>query len=387
MKNKKVIRLFTAMLAMVLCMTAFSVTAFAGGGEGEPYYTETAGTEADPGEDAEAPVVTVTDGEDTADDSAEAGGDALDQLTELLGGLGTVTVTEDGILFTPDLEGLEPLRTGTVTTCGGNLNVRTGAGLDNDAFTQLPNGAQVEVIGTEGEWVKVLLPEKEGYVHSDYLTITDTGSFSLSLDGTDLSALLELFGSGLSGGGGTALTPDGNLSLIDDLGGTSSGKQFITVETKGGNVFYLIIDRDDEGTQTVHFLNQVDEADLLALMEDGEVQEVPAVCTCTEKCQAGAVDTSCEVCAVNMAECAGAEPEVEPEPEPEEEKSGGMGALALVLVLVVLGGGGAFAYIKFIRPKQASKASADPDDYDFADEEEYINEDEPEPEEETEDTK
>ena len=290
------------------------------------------------------------------------------------------------ILFTPDTEKWETRQTGTVTTCGGSLNVRTGAGLDNDAFTQLPDGAQVEVIGTEGEWVKVLLPEREGYVHSDYLTITDTGSFSLSLDGTDLSALLELFASGLSGGGGAALTPDGNLSLIDDLGGTSSGKQFITVETKGGNVFYLIIDRDDEGAQTVHFLNQVDEADLLALMEDGEAQEAPAVCTCTEKCQAGAVNTSCEVCAVNMAECAGAEPEPEPEPEPEAEKSGGMGALALVLALVVLGGG-AFAYIKFIRPKQASKVSADPDDYDFADEEEYINEDEPEPEEEMEDTK
>ena len=298
-----------------------------------------------------------------------------------------MTVTEDGILFTPDTEKWETRQTGTVTTCGGSLNVRTGAGLDNDAFTQLPDGAQVEVIGTEGEWVKVLLPEREGYVHSDYLTITDTGSFSLSLDGTDLSALLELFASGLSGGGGAALTPDGNLSLIDDLGGTSSGKQFITVETKGGNVFYLIIDRDDEGAQTVHFLNQVDEADLLALMEDGEAQEAPAVCTCTEKCQAGAVNTSCEVCALNMAECAGAEPEPEPEPEPEAEKSGGMGALALVLALVVLGGGGAFAYIKFIRPKQASKVSADPDDYDFADEEEYINEDEPEQEDETEDTK
>ena len=279
----------------------------------------------------------------------------------------------------------ETKQIGTVTTNGGNLNVRTGAGLDNDAFTQLPDGAQVEVIGTEGEWVKVLLPEREGYVHSDYLTITDTGSFSLSLDGMNLSALLELFASGFSGGGGAALTPDGNLSLIDDLGGASSGKQFITVETKGGNVFYLIIDRDDDGAQTVHFLNQVDEADLLALMEDGEAQEAPAVCTCTEKCQAGAVNTSCEVCAVNMAECAGAEPESEPEPEPEE-KSGGMGALALVLVLVVLGGGGAFACIKFIRPKQASKASADPDDYDFADEEEYINEDALDPE-ETEETK
>ena len=178
MKNKKIIRLFTAMLAVVLCTTAFAVPAFAGGGEGEPYYTETAGTEADPAEDAEAPEVTITDeedpaGDDSADNNTEADGDTLDQITELLGGLGTVTVTEDGILFTPDTEKWETQQTGTVTTCGGNLNVRTGAGLDNDAFTQLPDGAQVEVIGTEGEWVKVLLPEREGYVHSDYLTITD----------------------------------------------------------------------------------------------------------------------------------------------------------------------------------------------------------------------
>ena len=44
MKNKKIIRLFTAALAVALCATAFAVPAFAGGGEGEPYYTETAGT-------------------------------------------------------------------------------------------------------------------------------------------------------------------------------------------------------------------------------------------------------------------------------------------------------------------------------------------------------
>ncbi len=54
MKNKKIIRLFTAALAVALCATAFAVPAFAGGGDGEPYYTETAGTEADPAEDAEA---------------------------------------------------------------------------------------------------------------------------------------------------------------------------------------------------------------------------------------------------------------------------------------------------------------------------------------------
>mgnify|MGYP000697777180 CR=1 FL=1 len=42
MKNKKIIRLFTAALAVALCATAFAVPAFAGGGDGEPYYTETA---------------------------------------------------------------------------------------------------------------------------------------------------------------------------------------------------------------------------------------------------------------------------------------------------------------------------------------------------------
>ena len=191
---------------MALCATAFAVPAFAGGGEGEPYYTE---TEADLTEDDGTPEITVSDDEDTAGgDNAEAGGDTLNQLTELLGSLGTVTVTEDGILFTPNLEGLEPLRTGTVTTCGGNLNVRTGAGLDNDAFTQLPDwgaGRSHRHRGRMGQGASAgagglcsfRLPDHHG----------TTGSFSLSLDGTDLSALLELFASGLSGGGGAAADP------------------------------------------------------------------------------------------------------------------------------------------------------------------------------------
>ena len=118
------------------------------------------------------------------------------------------------------------------------------------------------------------------------------------------------------GGGGAALTPDGNLTLIDDIGSaTAAGKQFITVESKNGNVFYLIIDRDDDGEETVHFLNQVDEADLLALTEDGQAAETPIVCTCTEKCAAGAVDTSCPVCKTNMSECTGKEAAAESEPD------------------------------------------------------------------------
>lgn len=72
-----------------------------------------------------------------------------------------------------------------------------------------------------------------------------------------------------------AITPDGNLTLVDDFSGeTTAGKQFVTIVTKNGNYFYLIIDRDDNGKETVHFLNQVDESDLLSLMDEEEIESL-----------------------------------------------------------------------------------------------------------------
>lgn len=161
------------------------------------------------------------------------------------------------------------------------------------------------------------------------------------------------------------LTPEGNAALVDDFGGN---KQLITVTTKSGNYFYILIDRANEDKETaVHFLNQVDEADLMALMEDGQVkEEPPALCNCTEKCEAGAVNTACPVCSMDKGRCTGKAPELPAEtPEPEKEKSGGLNPAALILLLVLLGGGGAFAYFKFIKNKPKTNSPGNPDDYDY----------------------
>ena len=346
MKNKHMIRKLAVLLAVMLCMTVFSTVAFASDGDATP----TSETQTEP------------------TDSADIAGDDISELISALFSSMLGDTEESG-------------KTGTVTTNGGKLNVRTGAGLDNYAFTQLPNGTVVEVVGTDGDWYMIRLPEKIGYVYSGYMTLSDTGgendsNVSFSIDPDKLSELFEQL---MGGSGGPALTPDGNLSLIDDIGSsTRSGKQFITVETRNGNVFYLIIDRDDEGEETVHFLNQVDEADLLTLMgDDVPAAETLAICICKEKCAAGTVNTNCPVCKNNLSECSGKEAVAEPEPEPAQPEKKSSGGLLVIVLLLVLAGGGAFAYVRFIKPKQGVKVSADPDDYDFEDEE-MVNEDEQE---------
>ena len=173
------------------------------------------------------------------------------------------------------------------------------------------------------------------------------------------------------------LTPDGNAALVDDFGGN---KQLITVTTKAGNYFYILIDRANEDKKTaVHFLNQVDEADLMALMEDGKPkEEPPAVCSCSTKCETGTVNTACPVCATDMSKCTGKAPEPPAEtPEPEKEKPAGLNPAAIVLLLALLGGG-VFAYLKLVKNKPKTKGNDSLDDYDYGEEdsEEWETEDE-----------
>ena len=128
-----------------------------------------------------------------------------------------------------------------------------------------------------------------------------------------------------------ALTPPGNLTLVDDaFTGSVESKQFMTVTSKNGNVFYIIVDRDGN-TENVHFLNLVDELDLFALLEDDvELPERPQP----------------EPYVPPQAQ------ETKPVPAPEPESSGNGGVMALI-VFLMLGGIGAGVYFKIIKPKQA----------------------------------
>ncbi len=298
-------------------------------------------------------------GEDT-DAAADTSGDA-DTVADAGTGAETETVT-----------------IGTVNVRSDTyLNLRSGSGMEHSVIGHLLRGTEVEVIGESGDWYEVVVPEATGYVYKDYLDVaeqeapaappTDDGQGTPDIGGgfnedTLMMMLLLMMSMGSTDTAeppSAALTPDGNLTLVDDYDeahADGSGKQFITLVTKAGNTFYLIIDRDDEGEQTVHFLNLVDEADLLALMDE---------------------DTA--------AKYTKPEPEVQPpaETQPPEDGDGEdkpdaekpapkVNPLpALILVLALLGGGGFFAYTKFFKGKKKEQAKPDPDADYLDDEEDY----------------
>jgi hypothetical protein len=145
------------------------------------------------------------------------------------------------------------------------------------------------------------------------------------------------------------LTPDGQLTLVDDISGDeATDKQFLTIITKNGNYFYIVIDRTGD-TENVHFLNLVDESDLLALIEDETV--TAAAATIPEP-----------------VEQTPAEPKPVPEPEPEADNN--LPAILGIILLLALAGGGVLFYIKVLKPRRTAKSAAVPSDldgFDFGD--------------------
>ena len=164
-----------------------------------------------------------------------------------------------------------------------------------------------------------------------------------------------------------ALTPEGNLTLVDDYhtsysdGSTSysdgSGQQFITLVSKSGATFYLVIDRNAKGQQTVHFMNLVDEADLLALMEEDAADAYTA-----EK-EAAAQAEQDKLKAEEEAKKVAEEAAASGTEQPKENKVTKIasGFLGVVVLIALAAGGGFYAFAKQKQKKQAEKEALDPD--------------------------
>ncbi len=374
----KRISIMTVVLAMMLCTT---LTAFAHEGD-------VAVTDETAAQDVETEPVTETETE------------ATDTMKEIPY---SYIINEDGsVVITLNEAVTEEIKsTGTVVTeNGGRLNLRTGAGMSHEVIDQLRPGEEVIVIGTEGDWYEVIVPEKTGYVHSDYLEVIETAEQNNNIDSALLAMIMQLMSNGVNMGTETendgSFTPNGNMTLIDDYlqieaeateDTPQQEKQFITLQSKNGNVFYLVIDRNGD-EENVYFLNLVDEADLLALMEDAEdgtTTTAPATCSCTDKCAVGAVNTDCEICRTEMSECAGkesgvvlepTEPDVTDTTDEEEPKNNNFGTIIILAVLGAIIAGGYF-YFKIYKPKREAAADED-EDLEYVDEGETVNEDEAE---------
>ena len=193
-------------------------------------------------------------------------------------------------------------------------------------------GMAAPAFAFEGEAAPVEQPVLPEVVEEDVVTITDETS--------------------------GALTPEGNLTLVDDYHtnySDGSGQQFITLVSKSGNTFYLVIDRNAKGQQTVHFMNLVDEADLLALMEEDAADAYTA-----EK-EAAAQAEQDKLKAEEEAKKA-AEEAANTEPPKENKVTKYAGAFLGVVALIALAaGGGFYFYRQQMQKKKAEKEALDPD--------------------------
>ena len=195
-------------------------------------------------------------------------------------------------------------------------------------------GMAAPAFAFEGEAASVEQPVLPEVVEKDVVTVTDETS--------------------------GALTPEGNLTLVDDYHtnySDGSGQQFITLVSKSGATFYLVIDRNAKGQQTVHFMNLVDEADLLALMEEEDGDAYTA-----EK-EAAAQAELDRLKAEEEAKKAAEEAAASGTEQSKENKVTKIasGFLGVVVLIALAAGGGFYFYRQQMQKKKAEKEALDPD--------------------------
>lgn len=154
-----------------------------------------------------------------------------------------------------------------------------------------------------------------------------------------------------------AFSVPGNGQIMDDKNNDDT-KQFVTVTTKNGNTFFLILDRSSS-TDNVYLLSMVDEDDLAEFIDKGETEDVPKV-------------------VLPETETTPVEKEPAAETKIEKRASGltGMNRSALLVgglaVLIFVVG---LYYVKVVKPKKAEDEAED-ENLEIDDGGDYFNEDE-----------
>ena len=174
----------------------------------------------------------------------------------------------------------------------------------------------------------------------------------------DIDALYALLAQ-LAGGTGTSeptegkpFSMGGNMKTVDLLYSKATNKQFITVQTRKGETYYLVIDYDKpldkDGEQyETYFLNLVDDRDLFGVVSKDEQPTPEPTATPTPKPTA--------------------------EPKPETEKATDSTAMMALVLLVMLIAGGAAAFVLLGKKRDAQpRYNTELDD---DDDEEEIGED------------
>ena len=194
-------------------------------------------------------------------------------------------------------------------------------------------GMAAPALAFEGDTAPVEQPVLPEVVEEDVVTVTDEES--------------------------GALTPEGNLTLVDDYHtdySDGSGQQFITLVSKSGSTFYLVIDRNAKGQQTVHFMNLVDEADLLALMEEEDADAYTAEKEAAAQAEQDKLKAEEEAKKAAEEAASGTE-------QPKENKVTKIasGFLGMVVLIALAAGGGFYFYRQQMQKKKAEKEALDPD--------------------------
>ena len=146
--------------------------------------------------------------------------------------------------------------------------------------------------------------------------------------------------------------------MLDDKAEDGT-KEFLTIQTKNGNTFFLVLDRSSN-TENVYMLSMIDENDLAEFMDETQTEGTPQVVI----------------------------PETEPTVAPEEAETetvqpeeGGMNMGAILAIGILAAGAiGVGYYFKVVKPKK-EETQEDGEDLEFYDGGSYINEDQAEDEE------